>query len=178
MRKLLLVRHAQSRLTPGLAPAFWPLTDAGRESCKPLAIQVAAWQPESVFTSAEAKAIETGDIIAGHLQIPVHRRPGLNEHKRPAFDQPLPQAEFFQQVERLFDHPDELVFGEETANEALDRYAAAIEAVMAETSGNVIVVSHGTVMALFMGRLQPGLDVRAFWRNLVMPDLVVVDWGT
>ncbi len=174
MRKLLLVRHAQSQLTPGIAPSVWTLTNEGRTRAAQFASLLDEWQPAIIITSEEPKALATGEILGKALNVPVRPHPGLFEHRRPAFETPFSEEEFVLKVEQLFDKPDELVFGEETGNEALERFESGIREVLEQTEGNVAVVSHGTVMALFVAKYNP-VDVKAFWRSLAMPDLVILD---
>lgn len=174
MRKLLLIRHSQSAVTPGLAPSQWPLTEEGRQRCGPFALHVAAWEPAILITSEERKARETGALIGQALELPVEAHPDLHEHVRRPFQKPDPPQVFRENVARLFDHPDELVFGEETANQALARFESGVMDVLGKHTGTVAIVTHGTVMALLVAKYN-AVDVKAFWRSLAMPDLVVID---
>ena len=174
-RKLLLVRHAQSVPQAGAAPAGWPLTEKGRRDAAVLAESMRPFRPAAIVTSHELKAKETGDILAGVLALPCTARDGLQEHVRPAPDRLGSQEEFEAAVVRLFEKPDELVFGLETARQALERFEAAVSEVLAaHPQQTVAVVSHGTVIALLVARYN-GLDVKAFWQGLKMPDLIVLD---
>jgi broad specificity phosphatase PhoE len=74
----------------------------------------------------------------------------------------------------LFEHPQGLVFGSETADEAHRRFAEAVAGVIAKyPSGNLAVVSHGTVMTLFVARIVD-LEPFPFWKRLGLPALVVL----
>lgn len=174
MRKLLLVRHSQSAVTAGLAPDRWPLTEEGRRRCGPFADRLAGWEPSAIVASEERKAFETGRLIGERLGMAVSTAPGLHEHLRPAFDQPDAPDVFRQKVARLFSRPDELHFGLETANEALERFESAVRKLAAAHAGNVAVVTHGTVIALLAAKYNP-VDVMAFWQRLDMPDLIVLE---
>jgi broad specificity phosphatase PhoE len=64
--------------------------------------------------------------------------------------------------------------GSETADEAHARYAAAVSDVVAQhPTGNLAIVSHGTVMTLFVSRLM-NLDPVPFWRRLGLPAYAVL----
>lgn len=177
MRKLLLIRHSQSAVTPDLAPSRWPLSEEGRRLCRPFAPVIAGWKPTIIITSEEEKALETGLLIGQALRLPVESRPGLHEHVRPAFQQPDSPEVFRNKVARLFDHPEDLVFGEETASQALARFESAVMDVLGSCAGTVGIVTHGTVMALFVGK-HNSVDVTSFWRSLAMPHLIVLEAGS
>jgi len=174
MRKLLLIRHAQTRPVPGIQPAEFDLTEGGRSSCAAFTEKLIPWNPAVIVTSEEAKARETGEIIGRMLELPVETVPGLEEHHRGGVETLGSQADFERSVERVFDVPDEVVYGEESADDALARFSGAIEGVLlAYPQGNVAVVTHGTVMALFVAAHNT-VDEKSFWSGLKMPDLVVL----
>jgi broad specificity phosphatase PhoE len=174
MRNLLLIRHAQTRPVAGVRPAKFPLTDEGRRSCVGFAWELAPWNPTVIATSEEPKARETGEIIGRMLELPVETAPGLEEHHRGVVEMLGSQAEFQDSVERIFDQPDQVVYGEESGTEALRRFSDAIEGILGmHPEGNVAVVTHGTVMALFVAAHNE-IDVKGFWSGLKMPDLAVL----
>lgn len=175
MRTLILVRHSLSQIDPNKSPHQWGLTDAGRARCVPLAKQLAEHRPQVVVTSREPKATQTGELVAGQLEIPCLAADGLHEHSRLAGGF-LDSGEFRARIEALFARPDQLVFGLETGQQALDRFSAALRTVMADRPENVVaVVSHGTVMALFYGAIT-GQDPLAFWLRLGIPGFYTVSW--
>lgn len=174
MRYLLLIRHAQTQPIAGMRPVEFPLTVEGRLSCVPFAEEVAGWDPAVIVTSEAPKARETGEIIGSQLGLPVETVSGLEEHHRGIVKSVVPQAEFQSTVERIFSEPDQVVYGEESGEAALRRFSDAVERVLAEhPAGNIAVVTHGTVMALFVAAHNP-IDAKTFWRRLQMPDLAVL----
>ena len=176
MRKLLLIRHAQPEITPGTPARLWPLSPEGRESAQSLARRIAAeYRPAALFTSSEDKAYETGRIIGSHLHLPVENVPDLHEHKREHTSWFGPAA-WEATLTAFFSRPTELVFGEETAQQALQRFQAAIKGILTvHLSGDLAIVTHGTVLTLFVAYHNPQLDALAFWRALKLPDLIVLD---
>ena len=67
-----------------------------------------------------------------------------------------------------------LVLGKETAEAALDRFELAVGRVLAEEpEGNIAVVTHGTVLALFAEAHGAG-DGFGLWRKMGLPSLAVV----
>ncbi|MFP4343187.1 MAG: histidine phosphatase family protein [Anaerolineales bacterium] len=176
MRHLILVRHSIPEIRADLPAAEWQLSEAGRQRCLTLAEELRALDPAFMVTSREPKALETGRLVARELHLPVEEHADLHEHDRR--DVPLmPSREAFEVlVTRLFREPDLLVFGRETAVEARERFTAAVQAVMEQhREGNVAIVSHGTVITLYVAEAT-GLDPVPFWRSLGLPALVVLSW--
>ncbi len=175
MRKLILVRHSISKIDPTLPPHQWGLTLDGRARCSLLANRLADHRPEVVITSREPKAAQTGELVARQLGIPSLAAEGLHEHRRQAGGS-MDLAAFQAKIETLFAQPDQLVFGLETAQQALDRFRIALQAIMTDRPERVVaVVSHGTVMALYYGAIS-GCDPLVFWRKLGMPGFYTVSW--
>jgi broad specificity phosphatase PhoE len=174
MRKLILIKHASPQVEADLPPERWPLSEEGRARCEALARQVAALEPTVVVSSEEMKASETARIVAERLGVPHHAAPDLHEHDRSNVPQ-LRSAEFISMMELLFRRPNELVLGTETAVAALSRFRSAVDEVLAEhAEGNVAVVSHGTVIALLLEKIDSrrrGFDV---WRAMKLPSFAVL----
>jgi broad specificity phosphatase PhoE len=86
----------------------------------------------------------------------------------------LDSREIFEaKIKRFFDEPSSLVFGRETAEQALARFSAAVTEVLdCHPTGSVAIVAHGTVIALWAARLT-GDDPFAFWKRLGLPACVV-----
>src|SRR3954447_3995876 len=173
MRKVILVKHAAPQVVPGVPPEKWTLSEQGKQRCGPLAEALRAYQPGLVVSSREPKAVETGELVAGQLALPFEAVEGLHEHDRSNVPH-LPSREFISLMELFFRRPDERVLGRETAAECLRRFEAAIERVLADHAGqNVAVVSHGTVIALFVAKHAGG---KAFdlWRQMGLPSFRVL----
>ena len=76
-------------------------------------------------------------------------------------------------MERFFSEPDRVVFGSETANEALARFSGAIATVLEAEPSDAVVVTHGTVMTLYVAEVAK-VEPMGFWRWLGMPSFVVL----
>ena len=98
--------------------------------------------------------------------------PGLHEHERPEA-QILSREAFEQKIRDLFARPGELVFGAETADHARRRFTAALMRLVTREPGDVVVVSHGTVMTLFVAEVT-GVEPFAFWKRQQMPFAVML----
>ena len=175
MRKLILVRHSLPVVTGEQPASRWQLSEQGRRRCERLAELLAAHHPSAIVTSSEPKAIETGQIAGERLGIPVEAAPNLHEHERPGTG--LDTLERFQaKVARLLEHPSEWVFGAETGDEARERFATAVDdALKQHPAGNLAIVSHGTVMTLFLAHAV-GINPVPFWRGLGLPAYVVLSY--
>ena len=171
--RLILIRHSQSQPEPDRSASQWPLTAEGRRRCLALAERLAAYVPDVIVTSRERKAGETGALVAARMGLPIALADGLHEHQREHAGW-LPNPAFEQAVTAFFTLPDELVFGEETARQAGARFDAAVRGVLAARPGqNVAIVSHGTVITLFVAQ-HAGVAPLPFWRRLGMPAIVVL----
>jgi broad specificity phosphatase PhoE len=70
--------------------------------------------------------------------------------------------------------PAERIFGEESADEAHARFTAALDDVLAAHPWETVaVVTHGTVLALWVAR-RAQRDAFALWSSLAMPAFVVL----
>jgi broad specificity phosphatase PhoE len=170
---LILIRHSQSQPEPERPASQWPLTETGRRRCIALAERLAAYAPDLIVASRERKASQTGALVATRLGLPTKIADGLHEHQREHAGW-LPDPAFEQAVSAFFARPNELVFGEETAYQASARFDAAVRGVLAaHPSQTVALVSHGTVITLFVAQ-HAGLAALPFWKRLGMPAIVVM----
>jgi len=175
--RLILIRHSQPEVTLDRPATDWPLSAEGRRLCVPLAEAMTPYQPACLVASQETKARETAQLVAEQLGIPWQVAKGLHEHDRTGV--PYLGDEAFQSMVRaFFAHPDEQVFGCETANQAATRFAQAVERVLQATvldTGCVAIVAHGVVISLYVARRRryTSEQVYTFWRGLKQPDVVV-----
>jgi len=175
MRKIILIRHSLPVITGDQTASHWKLSAEGRRRCERLAELLAAHHPTIIIASTEPKAIETGQIVGERLGIPVETAPNLHEHERPGTDLDTPE-QFQTKVARLLENPGELVFGAETGEQARERFSAAVDEVLKQhPAGTVAIVSHGTVMTLFLAQTT-GIDPVPFWKRLGLPAFVVLSY--
>jgi len=100
----------------------------------------------------------------------------LQEHDRDNEPYSQTRAQFATQIQNLFENPDKLVYGAETANEALSRfYTGLLSAWRKHRNENIAVISHGTVISAFVGHVIPSINAFDLWNCLKMPDAVVLD---
>lgn len=174
-RKLVLVKHAEPVVDPGVPPNRWKLSERGRRQSVVLAERLARYDPVAIVASEEPKALETASVVSGRLGKPAATFPGrLHEHDRTGAPFGT-QAEFEAAAKNFFENPGRLVWGNETAEEAGDRFARAVDGALARHPlGDVVVVAHGTVITLFLSGFVD-LDAHRFWGSLGLPSFCVLE---
>ena len=174
MNNLILVRHSEPEIQPGKPASTWRLSERGRTRARKLAQELRGFSPASIWCSKEPKAIETARILADALNVPVNVTDGLEEHHRTAMPYFPTQDEFEQANQQFFRNPQQLVLGEETAQQSLRRFTVAVNRIIAtDPAETAIVVTHGTVMTLYMASVS-GVQPMCFWRSLETPSFVVL----
>lgn len=172
MRKLILIKHARPQVVEGVASDEWGLSDEGREACRRLTDVVRRHDPAVIIASSEPKALQTGQVLGEGLDKPVTEWAGLEEHDRGNVPM-MPTSQFISMMALFFKQRDRLVLGRETADQAAQRFRGAIDAVVAaHPAGNVAVVTHGTVLALFAAKHGAG-DPFVLWREMGLPSLCI-----
>lgn len=120
-------------------------------------------QVRSIHCSAERKAIDGAVILSAVLGVPHRVLAALGENDRSATGY-LPQAEFEMVADAFFARPEASVRGWERAVDAQARIVSAVDQVIgsAPGEGNVAIVSHGGVGALYLAQVKQQPISRAF----------------
>jgi broad specificity phosphatase PhoE len=174
---LILVKHSVPEIQTDRPANTWRLSQEGRIRAHKLAEELKNLAPEVLVSSHEPKAIETGEIVASQLQLAVQILPDLYEHDRSHVPY-LSQEAFQTSMRDFFENPDQLMFGGETADQAHTRFYKAIHSILIEHKDRTVaVVTHGTVISLFVSRLtgSPALDL---WNRLGLPSFVAMELGS
>jgi broad specificity phosphatase PhoE len=170
--RLILIRHSVSEPRPEVPAAGWHLAADGAARARDLSQLLHPDGATAVFTSFEPKAVETARALAERWGIGVVEVPGLHEHERPEATW-MAHDVFERTVHDLFARPGDLVFGAETADQARLRFTRAVMRLVAEATGDIVIVTHGTVMALFVSHVT-GTDPFTFWKRQAMPFAVTL----
>lgn len=173
MRKLILVRHSLPEISRGLPPDQWHLSEHGRELCKILAARIATLGPDLIISSKQPKALETAQMIADFLDKRLKTADGLHEVDWRANVGFLEREKYKRTIANLFQNPQQLVFGRESADKAHRRFSEAIKHLVRAYSGNLVVVAHEIVIALFVAK-SVGADPLSIWRRLATSSFVVL----
>ncbi len=167
-KHLILVRHSTPEKDRSNPSNLWVLNDTGKIRAQQLARKLSSYQVGLIVSSSELKALETARIIASYHHLTPLVNNQLNEHERSRFPF-LSESDFREAMIDLFRYPTELIFGSETADEARERFEIAIKRHLLANSGeDIVIVSHGTVLALFIAKLL-GVEPYDIWRVMSMP---------
>jgi broad specificity phosphatase PhoE len=173
-RQLTLVRHSLPEIKQDL-PAFeWRLSEEGKARAGRLADVLQSHGIDLIATSHEPKALETAQILADRYGLNPQTIAGLHEHDRRTVPY-LSSSDFEAAVREFFEKPDRLVFGDETADQAHERFSGAVQSILsANKNSTIAIVAHGTVISLFVSRLT-GKSGFKIWSELGLPCFVVLD---
>jgi broad specificity phosphatase PhoE len=172
--KLILVKHAPVRIDPQVISHGQMLSEQGRHRCDWLADELRSLEVSRLYTSVEPKALETAGLVAVRSGLALEPRLNLHENDRTGFGfQSV--AELRRKLREFFERPADVVIGNETASAALQRFAEAIANIVSEEQGqNLAVVTHGTVISLFVAHHNP-IAPFDLWAALDLPSCVVLD---
>jgi broad specificity phosphatase PhoE len=171
--QVIFVKHSLPEIMPNRPANQWRLGEEGRSRCLSLAEALAPYRPEAVVSSIEPKALETAELITEVLGLSNQTVEDLHEHQRgnETFDKS--NVTFQEKVAHFFDHPDHLVYGSETGDQAYLRFSTAVKSIVeTHRDRKVIIVTHGTVMSLLVSRANQ-FEPFPFWKSLGLPSFVV-----
>lgn len=154
MKRIYLIRHGQPEFPGGermcLGTTDLPLSEAGRQQAREMARKLPP--VTAVYASALSRAVET----ARFLEHPVTILPGLGEIYQGLWDG-LTFQEIRREYPRLYEargnNRDLPPPGSEPPAKALARFSQALHQAAAQSPGDLAVVSHRGVMALYLGTL-------------------------
>jgi broad specificity phosphatase PhoE len=175
--KLLLVKHSNSNHNADQMSDEWVLTDEGMERCKTLATHISPYHPRRLFASTLIRTQQTAQAVSKELgDIPIIKNALLEEHSRKSNAPYGTVEEFYARVKGMFEHRDSLIFGDETANQALNRFNQGVEAVLnqVDPDENIVIIAHGTVNSLFTAQ-HNDIDIYNLWFKLKMPSIILLD---
>ena len=150
-RRLLFITHADVVIDPAVPVTEWGLNDRGRARHAAFAASEAVAGVSAIHASAERKAQDGAAILGQALGLPVQTMAALHENDRSATGY-LPREAFEAMADAFFARPTEAVRGWERAVDAQARICAAVHEIVAAdaTQGDIAIVAHGAVGALFL----------------------------
>lgn len=152
MQTVYFVTHPDVLIDPTVAVPDWPLSPHGRERMRRISALHWTGGVRAVWCSAERKAREAAEILAGPLDLPIYELAALGENDRSSTGY-LPKAEFEVVANQFFARPRESVRGWERAVDAQKRIVSAVEHVVtasADRSGDTAIIAHGGVGTLLL----------------------------
>lgn len=143
------ITHPQVMMDPKMPVPDWGLSPLGRARAEALAARPWVKDLARVVTSMEAKARETGAILARAAGVEAEALPDFHENDRSATGY-LPPEEFEKAADAFFARPRESFRGWETAEAAQARVVRAVRAALAGHPQDrpVALVGHGAVGTL------------------------------
>jgi 2,3-bisphosphoglycerate-dependent phosphoglycerate mutase len=160
--RIVVARHGETEYeTPEMNAAGGSLTMLGRKQARDLGDRLRSERVAAVVCSDLSRAVQTAEIAAGVLGLPVRVRERLQEF--PAGDylgRPYDHTFFDGMVQRwLKGDLDAGVPGGETGRETSGRVLEVLDGLADEYRGEtVLVVTHGGVILSLWGAIAPGSD--------------------
>ena len=174
-QRIVFIRHGKPQIDENVPSAQWRLSDAGANATAALAEHFRDYAFTAIASSPEPKAVGTAQALALPLNLPVEIDAGLAEQARHSVGF-LALEELNAGIARFFHSTSELVFGDETADQAFARFDAALARQKARGARDLVLVTHGTILTLYLSRTL-AIDPMPFWRTLPAPAAMVVESG-
>ena len=155
MASLIFLTHPEVVIDPDQPVPEWPLNAIGRARMERFAELLADRDVSAVYASTERKAMDGAAIVAERLGLSYETDEDLGENDRSSTGYIAP-PEFWEVVREFFGHPHESIRGWERAIDAQTRIVNAVSRILREdeTSGDIVIVSHGGVGCLLTAHLQ------------------------
>jgi len=155
MASLIFITHPEVVIDPGQPITEWPLNAVGRARMERFVDLLAGRTITAVYASTERKARDGAAIVAERLGLSYRTHEDFSENDRSSTGFIAP-PEFWAVVREFFGRPHESIRGWERAADAQTRVVNAVRRVLREdeTSGDIVVVSHGAVGCLLTAHLQ------------------------
>jgi broad specificity phosphatase PhoE len=157
MASLIFITHPEVVIDPGQPVPEWPLNATGRSRMERFAGLLAHRDVSAVYASTERKARDGAAIVAERLRLSYATDEALGENDRSSTGYIAP-PEFWEVVREFFGRPHESIRGWERAVDAQARIVNAVSRIAREgedeTSGEIVIVSHGGVGCLLTAHLQ------------------------
>jgi broad specificity phosphatase PhoE len=155
MASLIFLTHPEVVIDPDQPITEWPLNPIGRTRMERFVDLLVGRNVTAIHASTERKATDGAAIVAERLNLPyaTHENLGENDRSSTGFIAP---PEFWEVVREFFGRPHESIRGWERAIDAQTRIVNAVSDVLRqdETSGDIVIVSHGAVGCLLTAHLQ------------------------
>ncbi len=148
MPNLLIITHPEVVIDPDTPVTDWGLNQTGRRRAAKFASSKKFAEVTQIWTSAEQKARDTGEILAAPRNLPVKQHSGLGKNDRSTTGF-LPREEFEAAADIFFAEPDISFCGWETAAEAQARILQTVTTIVGKHDGkDLAIVTHGAVGTL------------------------------
>lgn len=153
-RIVYFITHADVEIDAAVPVPDWRLSARGRARHEAFNRRGFVAGIGAVYASNEEKARNGGDILAGHLDLPVGIVEALHENDRSATGY-LKSQEFEETANAFFANPELSVRGWERAVDAQARIVQAVTGILDSDrgEGDIAIIAHGGVGALLLCHL-------------------------
>ncbi|WP_077326573.1 histidine phosphatase family protein [Virgibacillus siamensis] len=169
MKNLYIIRHC---LADG-QHIDSPLTDVGMRQAHLLSVYLSEKdiKIDKIISSPYLRAIESIRPFAEKNKLKINVDDRLKE--RILSDEPI--DDWMEVLEKSFSDHDFQLPGGESGNDVIKRASMVIDAVNNEEDiSNVLIVSHGNLIALLLGMYNPDFGFEG-WKNLQNPDVFLIN---
>lgn len=169
MGGVILVRHAMPQVVPGVSSTLWQLGEPALEDCALLAHALPGTLAPVVLTSPQPKVRQTAGVLALRRGLDVIDDALLREVEQGAGWVDDYRSLAARYLER---GPAGEATDWEPPERVTTRFAAAVGAAIehnAGSPGDVVVVTHGLAMSLWLAS-RARIDLVPFWKALTFPD--------
>jgi broad specificity phosphatase PhoE len=166
MKTVHLVRHGESE---GNVGGKWQteessLTQNGREQASLLANRLATYPFDVILSSKMKRAMQTADIIADHIKVPIESTVLLNERRRPTeqlgIEKNNPEALLAEmEIKTRFDEENFRFSDEENFSDLKYRVQNFFHFLKDRKENNILVVTHEIFMRMIAAYIAHGEDI-------------------
>ncbi|KXT68280.1 histidine phosphatase family protein [Streptococcus cristatus] len=164
------IRHAHSIYTPDEINR--PLSDKGQASLAQLDF-LADKSITAIYSSPYCRAIQTVEPLAQSLKLAIQTDKRLIERKLSS--QAIADPDFEEALMKLWSRPTFSLVDGESNQQAQQRALALLHELESKHQNEEIIISsHGNLICILLSAFDSSIDYN-FWRNLSMPDVLVLD---
>ncbi|MFC4161447.1 histidine phosphatase family protein [Chitinimonas lacunae] len=161
MARVFFITHPEVLIDPTAPITRWSLSESGRQQMALFLRREPVSGLSDLYSSTETKSIEAAAMLAAHCGLHRVELAALGENDRSATGY-LPRPVFERAADEFFAKPEQSHRGWERACDAQQRIIAAVDlAVRQARGGQIAIVSHGAVGALYKCHLKQIAITRA-----------------
>lgn len=162
---LIFLRHCQSKPTPDLQEALWPLSESGYKQARHLVRELSNDPVDVIYSSPYLRAIESIRPLAQARQITIITNDNLRERK--LTDRFI--NNFDDVVERAWSDFDWALPACESSRVAQKRIVNEVKNIKNQHQNkNILISSHGNLIGLYLNHFYPDFGFNQ-WRNMTQP---------
>ncbi len=147
-----------------------PLTNEGHVLADGLTVLFKELQITAIYLSPYNRALQTIQPIASLLKLPIIKVDDFRERRT------VPCQNWENHLKLLWTDFNSSRNGEESLKSVLDRVSAAFNMILSTETGDFIISSHGTALAMLFYTLTDGQFTFEDWKKMNMPEVYVAQF--